>query len=162
MKKMRWIGIGLVALLFTAGTLYAQPSDKEGKACDEPKGRMFKELNLTQEQQSRLEQNRQTQQQEMKRLHEVVKEKHTKLQESLKNPSVTREGVQPLANEIKSLQAQLIDSRINGIFAVKEILTPEQFARFQEMAEKRQEHRKGRFLKWRERTFGKGRSQDTP
>ncbi|MFH1458074.1 MAG: periplasmic heavy metal sensor [Candidatus Omnitrophota bacterium] len=156
MKNMRFVGMGLAVLFLSAGTLYAQPPDKEEGTCDGPKGRMFKELNLTQEQQSRLEQNRKAQRIEMKKLHEAVNEKHAKLQEALKNPSVTRELVQPLADEIKFLQAQLIDHRMNGIFAAKEILTREQFAKFQEKTEKRKEGKKGRFFNWCER-FKKGK-----
>ncbi|KPK99188.1 MAG: hypothetical protein AMJ95_00060 [Omnitrophica WOR_2 bacterium SM23_72] len=169
MKKTRFAVIGLVVFLLTTGALYAQPVGEEKGPRDGPKGRIVQALNLTPEQESRLEENRKAQRQEMKRLHEAVKEKHTKLQEALKNPYVTRKGVQPLANEIKSLHAQLIDSRINGIFAVKEILTSEQFARFQEITEKqqehvkkRQEHIKERFLQWRDEKFGRGKGQDMP
>lgn len=162
MKKMRLVGIVLAVFLLATGILSAQPPEEEKGPYDGPKGRIVEELNLTPEQESRLEENRKAKRQEMKRLHEAVKERHAKLQEALKNPSVTKEGVQPLANEMKSLQAQLIDSRINGIFAVKEILTPEQFASFQQMTEKRQKNRKGRFLKWCEEKLGRGRAQDVP
>ena len=71
-----------------------------------------------------------------------------------------QQKIEPLANEIKSLQAQLIDSRINGIFAVKEILTPEQFAKFQQMAEKWQKERKGNFRNWREKRMGGGLNKE--
>ncbi len=158
MRNMRLGGIGLAVFFLTTGTLYAQHPGKGEKEYDGPKDRLIRELNLTTEQQSRLEENRKVQREEMKKLHEAVREKYAKLQEALKNPAVTREGVQPIANEMKSLQAQLIDSRINGIFAVKQILTPEQFARFQQMAQKRQENRKGRFLKWCEEKLGRGKS----
>ena len=160
MKNRRIVGISLAVLLLATGTLYAQhPGKREGGY--EGKGRMFKELNLTEEQQGQLEQNRKAQRQEMQKLHEAMKAKHAALQEALKNPAVTREDVQPIANEIKSLQAQLIDARINGIFAVKEILTPEQFVQFQQKAEKRQGGRKNRLQKWFEGRFNK-RDQDTP
>jgi Spy/CpxP family protein refolding chaperone len=69
----------------------------------------------------------------------------------MKNPAVTVASVQPLVNEIKSLQTQIIDGRISGIFAVKEILTPEQFAKFQQTTEKWQKNKKGRFHNWREK-----------
>ncbi|KPK97532.1 MAG: hypothetical protein AMJ95_08680 [Omnitrophica WOR_2 bacterium SM23_72] len=160
MKKMGFAVISLAVFLLMTGTLYAQPPREKGRPYAGPKDRIIQELNLSPEQQSRLEENRKAQRQEMKRLHDAVKEKNTKLREALKNPGVTREGVQPLTNELKSLQAQLIDSRINGILAVKEILTPEQFSRFNEMMEKRSRPRKTRFLKWCEKRFGRGGGED--
>jgi Spy/CpxP family protein refolding chaperone len=78
----------------------------------------------------------------------------------LKDPAVTRAKVEPLVNEIKSLQGQLIDQRIGGIFAVKEILTPEQIAQFNQLMEKRKEGRQGRFQQWRERRKGMEHDQE--
>jgi len=86
--------------------------------------------------------NRKAQGEELTKLLSVIKEKRTQLQEALKSPAVTRASVEPLVKEIKSSQAKLIDYRINGIFAVREVLTPEQLAKFQDIAQKRQEIRK--------------------
>jgi len=72
----------------------------------------------------------------------AIKEKQAQLQQELKNLGVKDASVRPIVSEIKSLQAKLIDLKIKGIFAVKEILTPEQFTKFQEMMEKRLEKRK--------------------
>jgi len=41
--------------------------------------------------------------------------------------------------EIKRLQANMVDKRVDGIFKVKEILTPEQFAKLETMKDKRME-----------------------
>jgi Spy/CpxP family protein refolding chaperone len=151
MKKTKSVIIGLVAVFLMVNMVYAQEQSGYKQRGKGLKDYLAKELNLTQEQQQKLAENRKAQGEEMKKLHETIKEKQEKLQEELKSPAVTRAAVEPLVNEIKSLQVQLIDSRIGGIFAVKEILTPEQFAQFQSMSEKRQEKRKGRFENWREK-----------
>lgn len=159
MKNIKAIIMGLAVVFLTVSAVYAQTQSTYKQRGDGQKERIFKELNLTQEQQKKLEENRKAQGEEIAKLRATIKEKQTKLQEELKSPSVTRATVEPLVNEIKSLQAQLIEHRINGIFAVKEILTPEQFAKFQQMTEKRQENRKGRFQNWRERQKGINQNQ---
>ncbi|MCX5656811.1 MAG: periplasmic heavy metal sensor [Candidatus Omnitrophica bacterium] len=145
MKNIKSIIIGLVVVFSMVSMVYAQTKGESRQHGDKQKGRVFKELNLTPEQEKKLEENRKAQGEEMTKLHMAIKEKQAKLQEELKNPLVTRATIEPLVNEIKFLQAELIDRRIGGIFAVKEILTPEQFSRFQQMTEKRQEDRKKHF-----------------
>ena len=151
MKKTKLIIIGLAVVFLATSTVYAQMPGHRQKPTDEYRGRMAKELNLTQEQQVKLEANRKAQRQEVDKLLTAINEKQAKLGEELKKPGVTRASVQRLTNEIKTLQAQLIDSRINGILAVKQILSPEQFTRFGQMTEKRQRERKGHSYDWREK-----------
>jgi Spy/CpxP family protein refolding chaperone len=120
----------------------------------------LKELNLTPEQQKKLEENRKVQAEKTSQLRTATWEKEKELQQVLKDPAVTKAKVEPLVNEIKSLQAQLIDQRVSGIFAVKEILSPEQIAKFNQLMEKRKEGRKGRFNEWRERRKGMEHGQE--
>jgi len=158
MKNARSVIIGLAAVFVTVSIVCAQPQGGYQQRGGEGKENISKELNLTVEQQAKLKENRKAQRQEIEKLVKALKEKQAKLQEALKNPAVSKSTVQPLANEIKSLQAQLIDHRIDSIFAVKEILTPEQFAKFQQKTEKRKDGRKERFQKQHERR--KGTSED--
>jgi len=159
MKKAKSIIIVLAVVFVTVSAAYAQPQGGYQQRDDKQKEHIFKELNLTPEQLKKLEENRKAQRQEVEKLFSALKEKQARLQETLKNPAVTRAIVDPLANEIKSLQAQLIDHRIGGIFAVKEILTPGQFAKFQQMMEKPGEVRKRRFQNWFERRKGASQGQ---
>ncbi len=154
-----------VATFFMAGVAFAQPME-EGVAYRQKniKEAIHKKLGLTPEQQQKLEENRKAQEEAMKKLHEGMKQQREKLQEALKNPEATRASVEPIVTEMKSLQAQLIDQRMNGIFTAKSILTPEQFAQFNEMAGKHLAAGKG---KMRERSkqrkgtwFRKGDDED--
>jgi Spy/CpxP family protein refolding chaperone len=154
--------IASLAMVFLmAGVVYAETPGEDQHKGDGDKEGVFKELNLTPEQTKQLQTNRTAQREESTQLRKSMKEKQTELQEALKNPAVSRAAVEPIVNQIKSLQTNLIDYRINGIFAVKAILTPEQFAKFQQMTEKRQANR-GEHSKMqnRERRWGERNQTD--
>jgi len=143
MSKAKRLVIALAIVFFATSLAYAQVPGGAKQHNDKQRESILKELNLTSEQQQKLEENRKAQREDMTKLQQAIKEKHAKLQEELKNPAITRSTVEPLVNEIKSLQAQLIDHRINGIFTVKEILTQEQFVKFNQIMEKQMKDRKG-------------------
>lgn len=160
-----------VFVIFAAGTVFAQPTE-EGNASRKTniKEAMQKKLGITEEQQQKLEDNRKAQAEVMKNIQEGMKQQRGKLQEALKDPAVTRSSVDPIVAEMKSLQAQLIDQRINGIFTAKSILTPEQFEKFTEMTEKRfdgkkeglREERKERRRSYRNREDGSFSDEPPP
>lgn len=142
MKKNIGIAIIGVAVIFLAVSLLYAQDYNDTEAFRRPAGKgqqgaIVKALNLTPEQEQKLQENRQAQRQQMARLTSALKAQREKLDEAIKKYSVTRVEVEPMVSAIKSLQSQLIDQRINGIFAVKEILTAEQFAKFQELVAKK-------------------------
>lgn len=145
-KKIMFIGLAL--FFFALSAAYGQGQEGFKQYSEEQYGKIVKELSLAPEQQKSLEENRKAQREEMKKTRSEIKERHAQLREALKNPDVTRAAVEPLVNEIKSLQAQLIDRRIDGIFTVKAILTKEQFVKFQQLMEKQHEKRKEHFWNW--------------
>jgi Spy/CpxP family protein refolding chaperone len=147
MKRTKVVMVGLMAIILVANVVYAQPMNEKENGHKEKKEQMFKELGLTAEQQQQLEQNRSLQRQEKEKLRESMKAQETKLHEALKDPAATRASVEPMVNEIKALQAQMIESRINGILAVKQVLTPEQFVQFEQKMEQMKEEGKGHFRK---------------
>ncbi len=152
MKTMKLVVVVVATIIMSAAILYAQEARQEPEQ-DQGIGQQFQqkmaeELQLTQEQQQKLSENRKGQRQEAKRLITAIKEKQEKLQLQLRDPAVTKAKLKPFIDEIKSLQAQMIEQRINGIFAVRSILTPEQFVKFQENIQKMKKNRKGRFQYW--------------
>jgi len=154
MRKMRVMVAVLAAVIFATGTVYAQEQKRFHKGEEGEKGKIFKELNLTPEQKKKLEDNRKAQSEETAKLREAIKQAHEKLQKELNNPGITRAAVEPLVKELKSLDAKLVDHRINGIFAVKSILTPEQFVQFNQIMEKQMKERKGHSKDSREKLKG--------
>ena len=107
--------------------------DKSSKAKDA----VTRELNLSVDQQNRLEEERTAHREAMKTLQSALKEKRRELQDAIARPDITRQQVEPVLTQIKKLQSDMADKRMDGIFAVKGILSPEQFAKLQSMKEKR-------------------------
>lgn len=104
---------------------------------------MVKELNLTPEQREKIEANRKDQGEKAKALHEALKEKRDALKKELNRAGATRASAAALVAEVKALEAKAVDQKVEGIFAVKEILTPEQFEKFSRKMEKKMGHHKG-------------------
>ncbi len=153
-KNMRLTVVSIVALFLAINVLYV-PVYAETKAVNAKKhdgmGNEYieKALNLTPQQQQKLQDNRIAQRERMSQLINQMKAKHQILRQELKKPSVTKASVAPIVAEINSLQAQLINLRIDGILAVKEILSPEQFVKFQQMTASRPDGMRERFRNWR-------------
>ncbi len=143
MKKMMVVMAVVVAAVFIAGSVFAfggcGTQGKDGKDC--PKGKdmkaeMKKELGLTAEQDKQLKDGRDAHRAEAKALHDAMRAKKDELTAALAKPGATKAQVEPIVNELKALQAQMTDKRVDGIFAVKAVLTPEQFAKLENMKEK--------------------------
>jgi len=159
MKRMiQSLIVVAVGVMIAVPTVFAEPSGKMDKGTISSRKQIakdiFKELDLTVEQKDRLSQNRVAQQKKMKELQTQIKEKQAELTNKLSDPDVSRASVEPIATDIKSLQAKLIDYRIDEVFAMKEILTPEQYAKFQKKMKEQQEKVKERAKDLKEQQRG--------
>jgi Spy/CpxP family protein refolding chaperone len=136
-KKTVLLVVVLVSCLMTALAVYAQEAQEaqsKGEVSEVTKGdKFFDQLNITPEQKQKLKENRQAQRQKMQEVNASLKEKRKDLQEALKDPSATRVSVQGIVDEIKTIQARQTDLRLDGIFSVKDILTVQQYAQFQQL-----------------------------
>jgi Spy/CpxP family protein refolding chaperone len=115
--------------------------DSWGKRGGEHKAELFKELNLTAEQEAKLAEYRKQNKAEAETSFTAMKEAREKLREELDKPTSDMAVVQNLANTIKQGQAQMVDHRIKSILQLKEVLTPEQFQKFQEKAKEKMKER---------------------
>ena len=158
MKMTKLLIVSLAAMFLASGMAYANGgADNEGKEGGKKMKEVYKELNVTPDQQTKLEENHKAQMEAVKGMKAQLKDDKTKLQAALKDPATTRAAVDPILNDIKALHGKMVDQRADGIFAVKGILTPEQFTKFQAIMEKKKEDMKSRFHGW----FGKkGQEQD--
>jgi len=136
---MKRILMSLGMLLFLNSLLYAEEAYEfeYHKKREFPWGKLAKKLNLTEEQQKRLEENRKKQYEIMAELFKALKEEREKLRIELEKSDTNREKIKPIVENIKSLQAKILDQRIEGIFAIREILTPEQLNKFIELTKNR-------------------------
>jgi Spy/CpxP family protein refolding chaperone len=148
LRMMKIVMIGFIAGSFLATGAYANDKGASGtdreKKHEEMFDKMTKELDLTADQQAKLKANKEAQHAEKEALHEAMKANRAKFKEAIAKPGATKADIEPIAAEMKSLQAQMVDQRVDSILAVKAILTPDQFTKmqkkFEEKKEKRGEH----------------------
>lgn len=91
----------------------------------------MKELNLTPEQKEKLKAQREAKKENNKALREQMKAKMQALHETISKPGTKRADVEGLVNEVNAVKGQMFAQKIDGLFTMKEILTPEQFAKMQ-------------------------------
>ena len=170
MKNKRYmlvVAITAAALLVGCSSVWAQrPQEKFGKKGN-PEAK-FEEMNtklgLTAEQQAKMKAQRETSRVASEELRKKVKESREKLRIELEKSTTTLESVQPLVTEIKNLESQLIDARVQQVFALKAILTPEQYAKFQQIIKEEQQKHKGRMMqkKWQQHKTPSSGGVDQP
>ena len=86
-----------------------------------------KELNLTPQQQQQITQRRAKEKQQAQDFVQKLQACRQSLNQELEKDAPDRAKVSALAAEMKELIGSRVQSRIEGILALKEILTPEQF-----------------------------------
>jgi len=111
----------------------------------------IEELGLDSEQVEILESYRKEHRNENKESHEALKELKKELQNEIAKPESDTSKIRAITSEIKQIQANLVDARTDNILKVKEVLTPEQFEKFQEHHEKMKDKREGRRKEWMQR-----------
>lgn len=142
--------VGLTGLMAALFIIQAQAGENPVAGNNPPNGEQRFEatanrLNLTTEQKEKMKTLRQNQRQEMKALLQSLKEARLKIKEQLDNPNATPEAIAPLAAEAKAILAKMVDKRIAGVFAIRALLTPEQFKQMsqikQNMGERKRDYR---------------------
>lgn len=135
------------AFLLTAVLLipaFAQDNASASKQTADNEGRheaAINRLNLSAEQNEKIKTLRQNQRQQMMEMRQSLKEARTKLKEHLDKSEATRATIAPLAADVKNILAKMVDQRVEGIFAIKSILTPDQFSQLQVGQKSRQDER---------------------
>ena len=127
------MGVGPVAYAVSEGN-----DAGSGKGYQRGEGKEFmKGLNLTPEQKEKLKAQREAGKESRKAMHEQLKAKMQALHAVIAKPGATRADVSGLVDEVNALKGQMFSQRIDGLFAMKGILTPEQFAKMEEMHQER-------------------------
>jgi len=148
--KLRLVIALLVISMFAAGAAFANQDacatgDKDQAGhYKEKAAAMAAELKLTPDQEKQLNETKAAHRTEMAALGQQLKAKRQELKDALANPAATSQSVSAVATQIKALQAQMVDLRIDGIFKIKQILTPEQYQKLQAMKEERENKPRGK------------------
>ena len=126
--------VTVFGLALSAPAAYAQGwgGDKQCAPGKNKKSeKFFKDLNLTAEQKAKLDAQREAKWETRKAEREQLKTKMQALHAEIAKPGTTRADVQGLVDEISAMKGQMFAQRIDGVFAMKEVLTPEQFAKIE-------------------------------
>lgn len=94
---------------------------------------VIKQLGLTPEQTAALEALRQDHRDDVDSLHEQIQAKREAMKALWLTPNPDRAQILAAEREIGALRQQIAESRVDFLFAVKGVLTPEQFGKFIEL-----------------------------
>lgn len=152
---------GIILAILLASNVYAW---SEGRHCVGGEGKegmkekmeerfkeVSKELNLTPEQEEQLKNHKTQCRETMKEFRKKIADKREELGKELQKQEIDMEKINQLNSELKAVHSEMQDNRLKGILEVREVLSPEQFAKFREFTEKcrprMKSHRKGRGAK---------------
>ncbi len=135
-KLTKFISILAVMGLMAVGPVAYAESEGDGPEGGKSWGHgedqgFLQELNLTQDQKTKLKALREGKKESSQALREQLKAKMQALQDAISKPGTTRASVNGLVGEVTALKGQMFARKIDGVFAMKEVLTPEQFAKMQ-------------------------------
>ena len=123
------IGVGLALIFFQHS-----PVSDHGRLKEKDKAqRVFQELGFTSEQIETLNQKRYTQEQSAVLLLEKIKVDMSEIKKEFDKLEPDQVEIARIVAEIKTLQSQVIDLRIQGINEARGIMTPQQFIKFQRL-----------------------------
>ena len=145
-KSLRNVCLGGVVAILFMGSVWAQPA-QGGRMNDKDRqehGKKFfaeisEKLNLTKEQQTKIDANREKNRKEFEAIKEQLQAKQKELSQALEAAVLDMNNVGKIHSEFKALMAKKEDQRLAAILEVRQVLTPGQFAQFQKMAAERKD-----------------------
>ena len=104
-----------------------------------------KALGLTDEQQEQLKEQRYQAKYKKMETRNKIRLEELKLQHELDKKDVDEKALREIVDELKKLQGDMIEQRVDSVLQIKQILTPEQFEKLQTLGKsKKQRGFKGR------------------
>ena len=137
---------GLSAYIIYTSALIPIARQKEGsmKKIDAERHRIYNDLALTTEQRRFLEENKNKHRDQTKALFTQLRQKMVLLRQELEKSELNMQEIEQTNNELKQLQTQMLDNRLERILEVRKILTSEQFKKFEDRINDRLGHFKNR------------------
>jgi Spy/CpxP family protein refolding chaperone len=137
----------MIILVFTSAAL-AQLPDSDQVAREKDREARFneivKELNLTPEQKQAMTQQRSEERSRSGELRQKIRSLRDQITKELDKEVSDKAALDLLVGQLKELTAQRIEHQIGEIIALKQILTPDQFKKLNEMREKdKKSHKQG-------------------
>jgi Spy/CpxP family protein refolding chaperone len=125
-----FVAIIALVLLFTQEAHAQSLKERWGKRAktgQSSKGDIIKELNLTQEQQQQITEQRGREKEQYLQLRQQIKATQQEITDELDKDITDKTKIEKLVAQMKELYGRRIQHRVEGILALKRILTPEQF-----------------------------------
>lgn len=143
--------LAVSGLVLAASLAYADSGNKgniysRGGQCEqcEKKHKWGNTLGLTDDQKKQLKENWQKQREAVQPLFEQMKDNRQALKRELLQANPDMNKIATLQNQLKSIEGQMTDSRLDSLLETKKVLTPEQFSKFLETKERHKRHKGGR------------------
>lgn len=138
--------VGLAAYIIYTSSLIPVAGQKEGfmKKMDAKRQKIYNDLGLTNEQGKLLEGNKNKYREQTKALFTQLRQKMTLLRQELEKSELNMQEIYQTNDELKQLQTQMLDNRLERILEVRKILTPGQFKKFNDRINERMGHFKNR------------------
>ena len=152
-KRIKQIVVILVAILVVCSVSIAHARDfskgdssrqKPDQVRKEIVTRLVEELDLTTVQKEQLTEHFQAQKAEGAKLRKALQANRKEIKDVLDDYNSKRGKISKIVAEIKKVEAKLIDKRVEGILAIREILTEDQFNELHEKLAARQKSMKRR------------------
>jgi Spy/CpxP family protein refolding chaperone len=117
---------------------------KMGKKWEARFGEIIKELDLTKEQQQAITQQREREKAQSQELRQKMKSVRDEITRELDKEATDTAKVNSLVAQLKELTGNRIEGQIQGIMALKKILTPAQFKTLNEKRKQNDMHKGGK------------------
>lgn len=131
----------LLAALVAPVISFAEAEDKSDRAFRDGQ-KIFRQLNLSEDQKSKLKAMRSANKDTNRAKRKEIKAKLKDIRMKMKAGGVSTDELKSLHSQKKSLKNEMMDLRFSRMLALKEILTAEQFQKFQELRKDRKEERR--------------------
>ncbi len=94
---------------------------------------VFKQLDLSPEQEKQLESHRSNHREQTKEIHKSIRAKKEEMRDELQKQELNMDKINNIHSELKNLHSKKADLRLGDILEVRKILTTEQFVKFMEL-----------------------------
>lgn len=132
--------VGIVGAMLLTSNVYSQPKGNDFNRHDQMREEMrakmqevFKQLNLSPEQEEQLQAHRKNHRGQTGEFRESLRAKRETLRNELQKEELNMGEIYKIHDELKGLHSKKADHRLEGILEVRKILTAEQFRKFCEL-----------------------------
>ena len=132
--------VGIIGVMLLSSNVYSQTPENHDTRHEAVREKMrtqmlkiFKQLNLSEEQEKQLEAHRNKHREEAGEFRKSIQAEKEEMRNELQQQELNMEKINKIHSDLKGLYSQKADHRLNGILEVRKMLTPEQFKRFCEL-----------------------------